>query len=100
MKLIEANKNPFFTVLSIIETCRDRAAFQEDELQIVGEVFATMQFLGQMLESDVEGECGSDCDCELALPACDGSCQPETDSLPQRFDEAEQLELPLEQPPA
>lgn len=89
MKLIEANKNPFFCVLAILEACRERAAFHEDELQLVGEVYATIQFLGQMLESDVEADCPLDCDCERQLEVCDGGCQPETEDAPQ------QLELPL-----
>jgi hypothetical protein len=96
MKLIEANKNPFFCVLTILEACRERAAFHEDELHLVGEVYATMQFLGQMLESDaeaeystdeVEAECSTDCDCERQLEVCDGDCQPDAAQ--------QQLELPL-----
>jgi hypothetical protein len=89
MKLIEANKNPFFCVLAILEACRDRAAFHEDELHLVGEVHAYMQLLGKMIEAEVEAECSTDCDCERQLEVCDGGCQPETEAAPQ------QLELPL-----
>lgn len=98
MKLIKANPNPFFTVLEIIDVCRERAVFHEDEAPLISQTYNTIKFLGEMLEDDSIA-CESDCDCELALESCNGSCQPEGDALPYRDEEQTeiQLELPLDQ---
>lgn len=98
MKLIKANPNPFFTVLEIIDVCRERAVFHEDEHALISQTYNTIKFLGQMLEDDT-ASCQSDCDCEHALESCDGRCQPEGDALPYRDEEQTeiQLELPLDQ---
>jgi hypothetical protein len=87
MKPIESNKNPFYCVLSIIEACRERGAFQEEEMPLINDVKSAMQLFALMLESEVDA-CSDDCDCDKHLESCDMSCE-ETPS------NVVQLELPL-----
>jgi hypothetical protein len=88
MKPIEAKENPFYCVMSILEACRERGAFQEEEMKLVDDVHTVMQLFGAMLENEsVDNACSNECDCEKQLDECDSSCETESNII--------QLELPL-----
>lgn len=84
MKLIEAKENPFECVVTIIEACQQRGAFQEEEMPLINDVKTVMTIFSGMLEHDEDEAC----DCEKHLESCDQSCEETSSNIVQ-------LELPL-----